>query len=149
MSAAARGLLAVSWPSEAASRRPPAGAVSGGGHPVLRLAARQFAEYFAGERTGFDLPLDLRGTPFQTAVWRSLAAIPYGCTVSYGTQAALVGRPRAARAVGSAIGLNPAPVVLPCHRVVGADGWLTGFGGGLDLKSELLRREGCKELRPG
>ena len=111
--------------------------------PLLRRAARQLTEYFAGKRISFDLPLDLRGTPFQLAAWRSLAEIPYGSTLSYGQQAALIGRPKAVRAVGRANGRNPVPIVLPCHRIVGADGSLTGFGGGLDLKLDLLRREGA------
>ena len=108
----------------------------------MRRTARQLAEYFAGRRTGFDLPLDLRGTPFQLAVWQSLAAVPYGRTVSYSQQAAAVSRPKAVRAVGQANGRNPVPIVLPCHRVVGANGSLTGFGGGLDIKLSLLRHEG-------
>ncbi|MYB40490.1 methylated-DNA--[protein]-cysteine S-methyltransferase [Candidatus Saccharibacteria bacterium] len=141
--ATGKGLRAVLWRGEITSARLPENMVEGAGHSVLQRAARQLAEYFASKRTSFDLPLDLRGTPFQVAVWRSLAAVPYGRTVSYSQQAAAIGRPTAVRAVGQANGRNPVPVVLPCHRVLGANGSLTGFGGGLDLKSELLRREGA------
>ena len=138
-----RGLRAVSWRDAVSSAKLPDNMAEDADHPILRRAARQLAEYFAGKRISFDLPLDLRGTPFQLAVWRSLAEIPYGSTLSYGQQAALIGRPKAVRAVGRANGRNPIPIVLPCHRVVGADGSLTGFGGGLDLKLDLLRREGA------
>jgi methylated-DNA-[protein]-cysteine S-methyltransferase len=111
---------------------------------VLDEAAAQLAAYFEGELTSFDLQLDLRGTEFQQRCWRALATIPYGTTVSYGEQARRLGLgPDSARAVGSANGSNPVPVVLPCHRVVGADGSLTGFGGGLPLKRFLLEHEGA------
>jgi methylated-DNA-[protein]-cysteine S-methyltransferase len=113
---------------------------------VLAAAARQLEEYFAGERTAFELPLDLEGTRFQRAAWLALAEIPYGETVSYGEQARRLGRPHAVRAVGAANGRNPVPIVLPCHRVVGSDGSLTGFGGGLDVKRALLDHEAG--LRP-
>lgn len=110
--------------------------------PLLQRAARQVGEYFAGKRKAFDLPLDLsRGTPFQQQVWRSLAQVPYGETTSYTTMAAQLGRPRAVRAVGAAIGRNPMCVILPCHRVLGADGSLTGYAGGLDRKRKLLALE--------
>ena len=137
------GLRAVSWRGEETSVRLPDDMTEDPQHPVLQKAARQLAEYFDGDRTSFDLPLDLRGTPFQVAAWRALGAIPYGATRSYGEQAALIGRPKAVRAVGQANGRNPVPIVLPCHRVIGANGSLTGFGGGLDLKSDLLRHEGA------
>jgi methylated-DNA-[protein]-cysteine S-methyltransferase len=117
-----------------------AGAVHGP-HPVLGSAAEQLREYFAGERTVFELPLDLVGTPFQRQAWIALASIPYGTTVSYGEQARRLGRLRAARAVGAANGQNPVPIVLPCHRLVGATGALTGYGGGLDVKRALLEHE--------
>jgi methylated-DNA-[protein]-cysteine S-methyltransferase len=110
-------------------------------HPILRLAAEQLDEYFIGTRTAFDIPLDLRGTRFQLAAWRALAAIPYGSTTSYGRQAAGLGMPGAARALGAANRANPVCIVLPCHRVVGADGSLTGFAGGLDAKAWLLDHE--------
>jgi O-6-methylguanine DNA methyltransferase len=113
----------------------------GGTHPTLEAAAEQLAAYFAGERRAFDLPLDLLGTPFQRAVWSTLLRIPYGDTWSYGQVAAAVGRPRAARAVGQATGANPLAIVVPCHRVVGHDGSLTGYGSGLHRKQTLLELE--------
>jgi len=103
---------------------------------------RQLAEYFAGERREFDLRLAPEGTPFERAVWAELARIPFGETRSYGEIARTLGRPDAARAVGRANGANPIPIVVPCHRVIGADGSLTGFGGGLDVKARLLELEG-------
>ena len=105
--------------------------------------AKQLAEYFAGERRSFDLELDLDGTPFQKRVWEELLTIPYGETVTYGELAERVGRPDVIRAVGGAVGRTPAPIVVPCHRVIGADGSLTGYGGGLDRKAALLRLEGA------
>ncbi len=111
---------------------------------ALDDAAAQFEAYFAGELTAFDLPLDIGGTDFQCRCWLALATIPYGQTVSYGEQARRIGLgPDSARAVGAANGQNPLPVVLPCHRVIGADGSLTGFGGGLPLKRFLLEHEGA------
>lgn len=101
----------------------------------------QLGQYFAGSRTSFDLPLDLVGTAFQVRVWRALAEIPYGTTVAYGELAQRIGHSGAARAVGSASGRNPVSIVLPCHRVVGADGSLTGYGGGLWRKRRLLELE--------
>ena len=97
--------------------------------------------YFAGDLRDFDLRLAPRGTPFQLAVWRALAAIPYGTTTSYGALADSIGRPQASRAVGAANGANPLPIVRPCHRVIGSNGSLVGFGGGLDLKQALLQTE--------
>jgi methylated-DNA-[protein]-cysteine S-methyltransferase len=137
-----QGLRAILWP-----RRSPQGAgVSrrsrrNPDHPVLRQAVQQLDEYFAGTRTAFDLPLDLEGTRFQLAAWRSLAEIPFGATTTYGRQAAGLGIPTAARALGAANGANPVCIVLPCHRVIGADGSLTGFGGGLPVKQWLLDHE--------
>ncbi len=111
---------------------------------LLDDAAAQLEAYFAGELTAFDLPLDLDGTEFQRRCWLALATIPYGQTVSYGEQARRIGLgPDTARAVGAANGQNPLPLVLPCHRVIGADGSLTGFGGGLPLKRFLLEHEGA------
>jgi methylated-DNA-[protein]-cysteine S-methyltransferase len=117
--------------------------------PTLTAAAEQLTEYFAGERTEFDVPLDLDGTDFQRQAWRALSDVPYGETTSYGAQAAAIGRPGAARAVGSANGQNPVPIILPCHRIVGADGSLTGFGGGLDIKQRLLDIEQSQQALPG
>ncbi|HVV57493.1 MAG TPA: methylated-DNA--[protein]-cysteine S-methyltransferase [Gaiellaceae bacterium] len=130
------GLREIRWTCD--------GLHTGGSCGVLDETARQLAEYFAGSRTAFDLPLDLVGTPFQLAAWRALADIPYGSTVTYAEQAARIGRPLAIRAVGAANGANPVPIVLPCHRIVGADGSLTGFGGGLELKRFLLDHEAAQ-----
>ncbi len=118
-------------------------------HPVwfearsgpVREAARQFEAYFARKRTAFDLPLDPRGTPFQQRVWNELGRIPYGETVSYGELARRIGQPTASRAVGAANGANPIPIIIPCHRAVGADGSMTGFGGGVPIKRKLLALE--------
>jgi methylated-DNA-[protein]-cysteine S-methyltransferase len=103
----------------------------------------QLAEYFAGRRRRFRLPLAPAGTPFQLSVWQALRAIPYGETVSYGQLARQLGLANAARAVGLANGANPLPIIVPCHRVIGADGSLTGFGGGLAIKRALLSLEGA------
>lgn len=105
--------------------------------------AAQLDEYFAGERKTFDLPLAPRGTPFQRSVWDELLRIPYGATKSYRDIANAIGKPAAVRAVGAANGANPLPIVVPCHRVVGANGSLTGFGGGIDVKRRLLALEGA------
>ena len=102
----------------------------------------QLEEYFGGEREAFDLRLDPDGTEFQRQVWTALRELPYGTTTSYGSLAQEIGRPSASRAVGAANGANPIPIVVPCHRVVGANGSLTGFGGGLDAKRVLLELEG-------
>lgn len=102
---------------------------------------RELHEYLRGARQQFDLPLDLRGTPFQLSVWEALAEIPYGQTTSYGAIAEQIGRPRAVRAVGQAVGANPVAIVLPCHRVIGSSGNLTGYAGGLPLKERLLALE--------
>ena len=113
-------------------------------HPVLRLASQQLAEYFAGQRQHFDLPLDLSGgTDFQQAVWRALLAIEPGQTQSYGQVSQHIGRPTAVRAVGAAIGRNPVSIIVPCHRVLGANGSLTGYAGGLPRKTHLLTLEGA------
>lgn len=107
----------------------------------FREVSAQLAQYFAGQRQGFDLPLAPQGTPFQQQVWATLQEIPFGQTWSYGQLAARIGKPMASRAVGAANGLNPIPVIIPCHRVIGANGKLTGFGGGLDTKRYLLDLE--------
>ena len=110
-------------------------------HHVVSATAQQLNEYIAGDRVSFDVPLDLVGTEFQVQAWRSLANIPFGATASYAQQAASIGRPTATRAIGAANGRNPVVVVLPCHRVIGANGSLTGFGGGLPVKKWLLEHE--------
>ena len=136
--ASERGLRRILWPGESGA---------GGDEQVLAAAARQLREYFAGTRRTFDLPLELEGTDFQRRAWLALPGIPYGETRSYGEQARRLGVPRAARAIGAANGANPLPIVLPCHRLVGADGSLTGFGGGLDVKRWLLEHEGATTRR--
>lgn len=108
---------------------------------VLEEAVRQLKAYFSGDRRDFDLPLDGAGTGFQKTVWRELALIPYGVTISYGELARRIGQPSASRAVGLANGRNPISIVVPCHRVIGANGTLTGYGGGLDNKRWLLEHE--------
>ncbi|MFO7311704.1 MAG: methylated-DNA--[protein]-cysteine S-methyltransferase [Bacillota bacterium] len=110
----------------------------------VRQAAAQLTEYFAGRRREFDFPLDLEGTPFQLAVWRCLCTIPFGETRSYAWVARAIGRPMAFRAVGQAIGNNPIPIVVPCHRVIASDGSFGGYTGGLDIKRFLLRLEGVE-----
>ena len=134
------GLRAVLWPGDERVGFDPE-PVESVDHPVLDAVAEQLAQYFAGDRVDFDVPLDLRGTDFQLAVWQALAEIPFGQTSTYGDQAERIGRPKAARAVGAANGQNPVSIVLPCHRIVGKDGSLTGFGGGLDTKRFLLDHE--------
>ncbi len=104
---------------------------------------RQLMEYFAGDRQDFELELAPQGTRFQRQVWSQLQRIPFGATTSYGALSAAIGRPKASRAVGAANGANPIPIVIPCHRVIGIDGSLTGFGGGLDAKKALLELEGA------
>ncbi|MCP5267107.1 MAG: methylated-DNA--[protein]-cysteine S-methyltransferase [Burkholderiaceae bacterium] len=109
--------------------------------PIFARTLEQIEHYATGQRTRFELPLAPAGTEFQRSVWQALAAIPYGRTDSYGALATAIGRPRAARAVGAAVGRNPISVVIPCHRALGADGALTGFAAGLDCKRRLLALE--------
>ena len=113
-------------------------------HPVLEMTKKQLKEYFAGERKDFDLPLAPNGTEFQNKAWRALTKIPYGKVWSYGKQAEYLKSPNAQRAVGGANGKNPIPVIIPCHRVVGSTGKLTGFSGGMEMKIFLLQLEGHK-----
>jgi methylated-DNA-[protein]-cysteine S-methyltransferase len=117
-------------------------------HPVLRQAARQLEEYFAGKRTEFTVPLRLAGTEFQTRVWRQIRRIPYGETISYSVLAKRAGAPQAIRAAGTTTGRNPLSIIIPCHRVMGKRGDLRGFAGGLDRKRHLLELEGSETLRP-
>jgi methylated-DNA-[protein]-cysteine S-methyltransferase len=118
-------------------------------NPLLLEAARQLRAYFAGALREFSLPLDIEGTEFQKRVWGQVAAIPYGETRSYLQIATAIGSPRAVRAVGAANGANPVPIVIPCHRVIGANGKLVGYGGGLTLKQRLLELEGARALPLG
>ncbi|MGW5721697.1 methylated-DNA--[protein]-cysteine S-methyltransferase [Amycolatopsis sp. NPDC003865] len=127
-------------PAEAAFGSP-------GAAEVFALTESQLAEYFAGRRREFDLPLAFRGTPFQRSVWAALLDIPYGETASYGELAQLLGKPAAARAVGLANGKNPISIIVPCHRVIGSTGSLTGYGGGLERKRYLLDFERRPSLR--
>ena len=110
--------------------------------PILQQTAAQLTAYFAGQRRDFDLPLDLQGTPFQRAVWDALRRIPFGSSVTYAEHAQSIGNPRAVRAVGTAIGRNPISIIVPCHRVLGAQKALTGYAGGLERKQALLTLEG-------
>jgi methylated-DNA-[protein]-cysteine S-methyltransferase len=139
--ASANALVAVLWEKERheavrldAAKLEPC-------HPILLEAERQLGEYFTGGRTRFELPLEPRGSEFQKKVWRTLTEIPFGQTRSYFDIAKTIGSPRACRAVGAANGKNPLPIVIPCHRVIGKDGTLTGFGGGLETKATLLALE--------
>ena len=114
-------------------------------HPVLKQVCQQLGEYFGGQRSHFEVPLDLaHGTAFQQSVWQALLAIPQGKTASYSEVSARIGKPAAVRAVGAAIGRNPVSILVPCHRVIGADGSLTGYAGGLDRKIALLKLEGTQ-----
>ncbi|HWE56448.1 MAG TPA: methylated-DNA--[protein]-cysteine S-methyltransferase [Acidimicrobiales bacterium] len=115
-------------------------------HPVLVAAAAELKSYAAGDKNTFDVPVSLYGTDFQKDVWRSLLAIPYGTTTTYGTIAERIGRPTYSRAVGAAVGANPVGIIVPCHRVIGVNGSLTGFAGGLDRKTALLALEGITAL---
>ena len=130
-------LIGIWLPSQATTTR-------GDGHdapPVLKDTVTQLEEYFVGERTEFDVPMDLDGTPFQKDVWTELTRIPYGKTISYGELARRVGRPKGPRAVGQANGKNPIPIIVPCHRVLASNG-IGGYGGGLPMKRALLAVEG-------
>ena len=137
----AHALTRILFPSEQTRGRPDSGCKRD--DAVFNEALDQLNAYFAGELQRFDLPLAPRGTPFQHEVWNALREIPFGTTVSYGELAARIGRPSASRAVGAANGRNPLPIVVPCHRVIGANGHLTGFGGGLATKEWLLTHEGA------
>jgi len=137
-------LLAVCWDLGEGLPRHLRGADRLDSHPVLVNAASQLREYFDGNRQQFDLPLDPHGTDFQKKVWLCLRQIPFGQTRSYGDIARQIGMPSASRAVGAANGRNPIPIIVPCHRVIGANGTLTGFGGGLENKALLLSLEGVR-----
>jgi len=143
LAATARG-LAGAWFDGQRHHPGPLAAPVVDDHPVLVQAREQLADYFAGRRHDFTVPLDLQGTPFQRAVWQALLRIDSGQTRTYGEIAQAVGSPSAVRAAGAAIGRNPASVVVPCHRVVGRDGSLTGYAGGLPRKQALLTLEGAR-----
>ncbi|HYI26807.1 MAG TPA: methylated-DNA--[protein]-cysteine S-methyltransferase [Bradyrhizobium sp.] len=135
------GLAGILWAKEGAGRVRLRIDAEDANHPVLVETERQLQEYFAGRRREFTLRLDVAGTPFQRKVWNALMTIPFGETRSYGEIARQIGKPRAMRAVGAANGRNPVSIVAPCHRVIGSNGKLTGFGGGLDVKAQLLALE--------
>jgi len=134
-------LVAILWENEKPGRVRLAPALPRANHPILRESVRQLKEYFAGKRTAFDLPLGPVGTPFQKKAWQALRRIPFGETRSYADQAKRIGNPKACRAVGAANGRNPLSIVVPCHRVIGANGSLTGFAGGEAVKRALLELE--------
>jgi len=139
--ASARGLRAILWPNDDPRRVPGVADAKKGTSPIIEATIGQLDEYFAGTRHEFDLPLDPEGTEFQHRVWQVLRSIPYGETMSYGEQATVLGDPNKARAVGTANGRNPISIVVPCHRVIGANGSLTGFAGGMKAKKFLLDLE--------
>lgn len=135
------GLAAVLWENDNPKRVPLAEGERHDSHPVLQQVRQQLQEYFANQRTQFVLPLDVRGTEFQKRVWDALLGIPFGETRTYGQIAKQLGTPSASRAVGAANGRNPISIVMPCHRVIGSSGRLTGFAGGLEAKAYLLNFE--------
>lgn len=136
-----KGLVAILWEQDSPRRVRLNDLVAGERHPVLVQTEKQLSEYFAGKRRTFSVALDMRGTRFQKNVWEALLAIPFGETRSYGQLAKQLGNPRATRAVGAANGRNPLSIIVPCHRVIGSSGKLTGFAGGLDAKAHLLNLE--------
>ena len=135
------GLRAILWPDDDPARVRLTESIDDPGHPVIAAVVSQLAEYFRGERTEFDVPLDAVGTDFQRSAWAALRTIAYGTTVTYGDQAERMGDRRKARAVGAANGRNPISIIVPCHRVIGANGALAGFAGGADTKAWLLAHE--------
>ena len=139
--ASAQGLRAILWPNDDPRRVPAVADAKKGSNSVIESTTQQLDEYFAGTRHEFDVPLDVVGTEFQYSVWQVLQSIPYGETMSYGEQATVLGDPNKARAVGTANGRNPSSIVVPCHRVIGANGSLTGFAGGMKAKKFLLDLE--------
>jgi methylated-DNA-[protein]-cysteine S-methyltransferase len=136
-----KGLVAVLWENDNPRRVRLSELVEDKQHPVLLETERQLGEYFEGKRKTFSIALDMRGTPFQKSVWEALLAIPFGETRSYGQLAKQLGSPQAVRAVGAANGRNPLSIIVPCHRVIGSTGKLTGFAGGLSTKAHLLGLE--------
>lgn len=131
----------AAWPTGALEAACQPGAPADPDHPVLAQAARQLREYFAGKRRDFDVSVQASGTDFQLTVWQALSGIRFGATRTYGQVAATIGRPKASRAVGAANSRNPVSIIVPCHRVVGSSGELTGYAGGLSAKQWLLRHE--------
>lgn len=142
--AGTNGLAAILWEDDRPGRVALGAMTEQPGHPVLIETEAQLRAYFAGERTTFDLPLDMAGSDFQKRVWAQLLSIPFGQTRTYGEIARAIGSPNAVRAVGAANGRNPVSIVAPCHRVIGSNGTLTGFAGGLEAKRYLLAHEGLE-----
>lgn len=136
-----QALVAILWENEKPHRVPLDGMIKNKNHPIIQETEKQLDEYFTHKRTSFEIPLDLTGTDFQKKVWEELATIPYGTTVSYAQLAKQIGRPESARPLGAAVGKNPISIVIPCHRVIGTNGQLTGFAGGLKTKAFLLDLE--------
>jgi methylated-DNA-[protein]-cysteine S-methyltransferase len=136
-----KGLVAVLWENDKPNRVRLGELIEADSHSVLIEAERQLKEYFRGKRKTFSVPLDMRGTSFQRSVWEALLAIPFGEIRTYGELAKQLGNPQAARAVGAANGRNPISIIVPCHRVIGSSGKLTGFAGGLEAKERLLNIE--------
>ena len=144
-----KGLAAILWEKDSPRRVRLGDLVADEQHPILMETQRQLGEYFAGKRKSFSVALDMRGTRFQRDVWEALLAIPFGETRSYGQLAKQLGNPRATRAVGAANGRNPVSILVPCHRVIGSSGKLTGFAGGLEVKAHLLALEDRGDSRRG
>jgi methylated-DNA-[protein]-cysteine S-methyltransferase len=140
-----KGLTRINFQDAEGARKPANDSIKSAA--PFKEAARQLKCYFRGELKKFDLPLSIKGTAFQLSVWKALRTIPYGKTISYGELAKRIGKPKASRAVGAANRCNPLPIVVPCHRVIGSDGRLTGYYGGLHLKEYLLKLETGKEPR--
>ena len=138
------GLMAVLWPDDDPARVRLGAYAQAPDHPVLREATSQLSEYFSGQRQRFSVPLEFQGTDFQREVWAALLDIPFGKTRSYADIARAIGRPTATRAVGAANGRNPISIIAPCHRVIGSNGALTGFAGGVETKRFLLALEGAE-----
>lgn len=136
-----KGLVAILWENDNPRRVPLTSSMEDDQQKILVEVERQLNQYFTGERRSFSLPLDMRGTPFQKDVWEALLSIPFGETRSYGQLAKQIGRSSASRAVGAANGRNPISIIVPCHRVIGSSGKLTGFAGGLETKATLLDME--------
>lgn len=149
-----RGIVSILLPNAVERRDRELGRLAPGGYQLvddtagMAEARAQLNAYFDGDRQEFDVPLDLRGTPFQCAVWEAVLQVPYGETTTYGEIARRIGKPGMARPVGSANGANPIPIIVPCHRIIGSNGNLTGYGGGLDLKRALLKLEGVPTDAP-
>lgn len=140
-----KGLVGILWEEERPGRVRLTELTEDPNHPVLLKTEEQLHDYFTGKRTKFDVPLDMRGTPFQKQVWEALLGIPFGETRSYGQLAKQLGNPNSTRAVGAANGKNPVAIIAPCHRVIGSSGKLTGFAGGLEAKAHLLNLESRDE----